>query len=74
LEPRQEISDEHGRRASCGRADPPIADDDESAHAAEDRLHESVLQSIADGTAEDPKAMAAAALKTDDIEFSRWFA
>lgn len=51
-----------------------IAGDDESAHAAEDALHESVLDAIANGMAEDPKAMAAAALTTRDIEFARWCA
>ena len=54
--------------------DGPFGWDDESAHASEDALHEAVLQSIADGTAEDPAAMAALALKTTELQFSRWCA
>jgi hypothetical protein len=45
--------------------------DDERAHADEDALHKSVLQAIADGNCEDPKACAAEALKTTDISFAR---
>ena len=52
--------------------DGPFGWDDESAHVSEDALHEAVLQSIADGTAEDPKAMAALALQTTHLDFSRW--
>ena len=47
--------------------------DNHSAHANEDALHESVLHAIADGTAEDPAAMAALALKTTELDFSRWY-
>jgi plasmid stability protein len=47
--------------------------DDECAHAEEDRLHQSVLRAIANGHA-DPASLAAAALKTTDIDFSRWYA
>jgi hypothetical protein len=46
-------------------------DDDETAHGSEDQLWEDVLKAIADG-AEDPAALAREALKTRDIEFSRW--
>ena len=44
----------------------------EAAHSAEDSLWQRVLRSIADGTAEDPEAMAAAALETGEIKFTRW--
>lgn len=50
-----------------------MAGDDEGAHAAEDALHQEVLQAIAAGAADAP-ALARAALKTRDIEFSRWCA
>jgi hypothetical protein len=48
--------------------------DDESAHYDEDVLHSDVLEAIAAGTCEDPKACAAAALETSKLEFSRWYA
>lgn len=47
--------------------------DSESAHGDEDDLHQDVLKAIADG-APHAKELAAAALKTKDIEFSRWYA
>ena len=46
--------------------------DDEAAHSEEDALHLCVLAAIANGTTADPAAVAAAALKTQDISFSRW--
>ena len=51
-----------------------VSADDEAAHSYEDDLHKDVLHAIADGTAEDPKAMAELALTTVDIEFARWCA
>lgn len=51
-----------------------IARDDERAHVMEDELHQAVLRAIADGTAEDPQALAAEAIRTAEIEFSRWYA
>jgi hypothetical protein len=48
--------------------------DDEIAHAEEDALHQAVLKAIADGTADDPVGMAALALTTIEMDFSRWFA
>ncbi|MDI3409550.1 hypothetical protein QKW52_15290 [Bacillus sonorensis] len=39
----------------------------------EDALHADVLQAIATG-ADNPEKLAAEALKTKDIEFSRWCA
>lgn len=50
-----------------------LVDDDESAHSAEDDLHRAVLAAIADG-AENPAALAAAALKTVGLDFARWCA
>lgn len=50
-----------------------IANDDEAAHFEEDRLRTEVLAAIADG-AEHPDRLAAAALTTKDITFSRWYA
>lgn len=51
-----------------------MADDDESAHAAEDSLWGDVLCAIASGATEDPDGIAAAALKTQEIDFCRWYA
>lgn len=50
-----------------------IATDDERAHEREKRLWEDVLESVAAGSP-DSAALAAAALKTIDIDFGRWFA
>ncbi len=47
------------------------AGDSAGAHLAEDDLYDGILAAIADGDAEDPKAMAAAALATQDIDFVR---
>jgi len=49
------------------------AGDDEVAHSMEDELYVAVLQAIANG-ADSPEKLAAEALKTKDIEFSRWCA
>lgn len=49
-----------------------IRDDDEAAHAAEDRLHQAVLLAIAKGDCVAPQEMARLALTTKDIAFSRW--
>lgn len=51
-----------------------VKGDDEAAHSAEDEVHRAVLRSIADGTAESPREMARAAMRTRDLEFRRWFA
>jgi hypothetical protein len=48
--------------------------DPEIAHVMEDTLHRDVLQAIADGYAKDPEACAAAALRSVDIKYERWFA
>lgn len=50
-----------------------MANDDESAHAAEDGLREEVLRVIAEG-ADNAKELAALVLTTSDISFSRWCA
>jgi hypothetical protein len=50
-----------------------VRDDDEKAHAAEDALRHRVLEAIAAGD-ENAKELAAVALQTTGIEFSRWCA
>lgn len=50
-----------------------MSDDDESAHGMEDGLRGDVLRAIAKG-ASNPHLLAAAALKTDEIDFARWCA
>ena len=51
-----------------------LKEDDESAHAAEDKLHTDVLRAIAEERCLQPAACAAEALKTADIAFGRWHA
>lgn len=51
-----------------------ISLDDEGAHSEEDILWANVLTAIATGTAENPQAMAALALESQKIDFSRWYA
>jgi hypothetical protein len=53
--------------ADCAR----LAHDPETAHTIEDSLHASVLMAVAAGH-RDGQALAAAALKTREIPFSRW--
>lgn len=62
----QEIKDE----VEAIRAD---ASDDERAHGNEDVLHQRVLRAIADGADNAPE-LAREALRTLDIDFSRWCA
>ena len=50
-----------------------LAGDDESAHSAEDRLHQDVLRAISDG-APNAAELAAEVLKTEAIQFARWCA
>jgi len=57
--------------ADSVRNDPNGGDDDW--HCEEDRIHQDVLRAIADGTAEQPSGCAREALKTREIEFSRWY-
>ncbi|MEU0018034.1 hypothetical protein ABZ173_10225 [Streptomyces rochei] len=47
--------------------------DDEAAHGEEDLLHRDVLAAIAAG-APDAQLLAAAALRTETLDFSRWCA
>lgn len=51
-----------------------MANDDESAHAAEDALHQSVLSYIVDHGDAMSAALARAALATTNISFARWCA
>lgn len=48
--------------------------DDEIAHSCEDALYSDLLQSIADGSCDDPAGCAREALKTAEIDFHRWYA
>jgi len=48
--------------------------DPEVAHSTEDGLYRQVLQSIADGTCENPVECAKEALKTMALNFCRWYA
>ena len=48
--------------------------DDEGAHIAEDELYMDVLKAIAEGRCDDPAACASEALKSDNIDFARWYA
>jgi len=48
------------------------AGDDETAHGMEDNLYIDVLEAIANG-AGNPEKLAAEALKTQEIEFYRWY-
>ncbi len=47
--------------------------DDEGAHVEEDSIRRAALRAIAAGSP-DAVAIAAAALETDEYEFSRWYA
>ena len=49
------------------------AGDNEVAHVMEDSLYKDVLGAISEG-ATNPASLAAAALKAEDIDFSRWYA
>ena len=51
-----------------------VKSDCESAHSYEDGMWRAVLQAIANGEAEDPAALARECLKSEDIDFERWFA
>lgn len=48
--------------------------DDESQHADEDALYHDVLTAIATSRCADAAACAREALKTEDLNFSRWYA
>ena len=51
-----------------------MANDDEMAHIHEASLYEDLLQSIADGTCDEPSKCASSAISTSNIDFSRWYA
>ncbi len=53
---------------------PGRGSDHEYAHIEEDRLHQYVLDQIADGKVEDPAACARKALETKTLDFARWCA
>ncbi len=50
-----------------------ISENDEEAHAAQDRLYVDVLNAVAAG-AENAAQLATEAIKVDDMNFSRWYA
>jgi len=50
------------------------AADDESAHSAEDALHQAVLLAISEDRCPSPKTCAMEALKSRLIDFARWCA
>jgi len=50
-----------------------IAGDDEAAHCAEDSLRREVLEAIAAGSPH-ARELAEMALRTEGIDFSRWYA
>lgn len=47
--------------------------DPEARHCEQDTVYIDVLQAIADG-ADNPRELAAEAVKIDDIDFPRWYA
>lgn len=51
-----------------------VTGDPEVAHSHEDDLYELVLQAIADGSVDDPPALAKCALQTKSLKFPRWCA
>lgn len=51
-----------------------IVGDDEAAHSEEDKLHQRVLEAIANDQCAEPETCATIALKTRDIKFARWCA
>lgn len=50
------------------------ATDEERWHQLEDVIKDDALRAIANGTADDPAAVAATALLTARIDFTRWYA
>ncbi len=50
------------------------AGDDEGAHVMEDTLHRDVLMAIRDHDCDDPAGCAGEAIKSGEIQFSRWCA
>lgn len=66
-------SDEVKQRVEVVRNLALIEDDNEVAHAAEDKLWEDVLCAIADGV-RNPIELATEALKTREISYQRWYA
>jgi hypothetical protein len=51
-----------------------VIDDPEAAHGREDDLWAWVLKAIANDNCTDPAACAKEALKTQKLDFSRWYA
>lgn len=51
-----------------------LVGDPQGAHYEEDRLYKDVLIAISEGTCDDPRACASAALKARGLGFPRWYA
>ncbi len=51
-----------------------MAGDDEGAHSEEDEMRQAVLEAIATGDTDDPAGLAAEALRSGELNFSRWCA
>jgi hypothetical protein len=51
-----------------------IAGDDEAAHCSEDGLYFDFIKYVAESADEELAAMAKEILKTEDIDFARWYA
>jgi len=66
---KMELADINGRI----RAIEAIADDDEMAHADQDKLLRDVLEHVAQECPR-PQACAREALRVFDVKFSRWYA
>ncbi len=49
-----------------------VKNDDEAAHAAEDKLYRDALKAIAEGTCAEPAGVARIVLGTQKIKFRRW--
>lgn len=69
-----------GERVTVGHVRAALADiaqhvdDDEYQHGSEDRLHQAVLEWVAKEATEPFRSVAAEALKSLDMTFSRWCA
>jgi hypothetical protein len=70
VEPNMTVEDVRERLERIKQA----AGDPEVAHGREDSLREDVLRHIANGWCSDPMALAHEVLKSEEIDFPRWYA
>jgi len=68
------IEDIQNRLMAIAKLANPANCDDEEAHVAEDELWRDVLQAIADERIESPSQAARLALRSQDFEFTHWYA